>query len=456
MTRNAIRTVLATVALSMAAAPMMIGCKASASVGGGDTTPKPPPPPPPPPPPAATPAPTPAAPPPAAPKAIKPPDGGGVAGDKVTLPGAIVFVTGKADIKPESEATLQVLKKFMDDNPQITLFRIEGHTDSDGDDAMNLKLSGNRALASVTWLANHGVARDRLIAVGFGKTKPIADNATAAGKEQNRRTEFHIAAIDGKAFLGRPGDGGGSVFKLAFAGHPAVKHRGSAVKLGGPSFFSVFQAKEAVVSKPRSLVAAGATLLVAAAVGCSAQMQAQAGAGTTPIPSSSAPPPPAMTSEAPAASSAPPPADEPKIKAPSKGSVKGSQIAIPGAIIYDTGKATIKPESEAVLSVLKQFLEDNPSVTLLRIEGHTDSDGDDNANLKLSGNRAVSCVKWLTDKGIDRSRLLAVGFGEMRPIADNNTKDGKEMNRRTEFHVAAIEGKAYLGRAPDGGGTIFK
>jgi OOP family OmpA-OmpF porin len=235
MTRNAIRTVLATVALSMAAAPMMLGCKASASMNAGGGDPKPPPPPPPP---ATTTAPaTPPPPPAAAPKPIKPPDGGGVAGDKVTLPGAIVFVTGKADIKPESEATLNVLKKFMDDNPQITLFRIEGHTDSDGDDAMNLKLSGNRALASVTWLANHGVARDRLIAVGFGKTKPIADNATAAGKEQNRRTEFHIAAIDGKAFLGRPGDGGGTVFKLGLAGHPAVRTEGPPRSSAGPLFF---------------------------------------------------------------------------------------------------------------------------------------------------------------------------------------------------------------------------
>jgi OOP family OmpA-OmpF porin len=208
------------------------------------------------------------------------------------------------------------------------------------------------------------------------------------------------------------------------------------------------------VSKSRSLVAAGATLVLAAAFGCSAQMQAQAG---TPAPSAAPPPPPPATSAAaPEAPSAPPEPEKPAIKPPTKGDVKGSQIAIPGAIIYDTGKATIKPESEAVLSVLKQFLDDNPNVTLLRIEGHTDSDGDDNANLKLSGNRAVSCVKWLTDKGIVRSRLLAVGFGELKPIADNNTKDGKELNRRTEFHVAAVDGKAYLGRAPDGGGTIFK
>ena len=109
-----------------------------------------------------------------------------------------------------------------------------------------------------------------------------------------------------------------------------------------------------------------------------------------------------------------------------------------------------------MLSQLKQFLDDNPQVTLLRIEGHTDSDGDDAANLKLSGNRAASCVKWLVGKGIDRGRLIAVGFGEIKPIADNNTKPGKEQNRRTEFHIASLDGKAFKNRAADGGGTVYK
>jgi OOP family OmpA-OmpF porin len=130
---------------------------------------------------------------------------------------------------------------------------------------------------------------------------------------------------------------------------------------------------------------------------------------------------------------------------------------IPGAIVFDTGKATIKePESTPVLTQLKDFLDKNPQVTLLRIEGHTDSDGDDNMNLKLSGERALAVVKWLEGKGIARDRLLAVGFGETKPKAPNDSPANKEQNRRTEFHMAQIDGKNFLGRAPDGGGTVFK
>ena len=133
-------------------------------------------------------------------------------GDKINIPGNIVYETGKAIIKPESEPTLTQLKQFMDNNPQVTKMRVEGHTDSDGDDAMNLKLSGERAGAVVKWLTDHGISRDRLIAIGFGETKPIVPNTTPDNKAQNRRTEFHIAAIGGTNFLGRDPTGGGQVF----------------------------------------------------------------------------------------------------------------------------------------------------------------------------------------------------------------------------------------------------
>ncbi|MCS6900626.1 MAG: OmpA family protein, partial [Polyangiaceae bacterium] len=139
------------------------------------------------------------------------------------------------------------------------------------------------------------------------------------------------------------------------------------------------------------------------------------------------------------------------------GETKGSRVMIPGAIVFDSGKATIKiAESKATLDQLKEFLDKNPQVTLLRIEGHTDSDGDDNMNLKLSGERALAVVTYLTSQGIARDRLLAVGFGETKPVAPNDTPANKEQNRRTEFHIAQIEGKNFAGRAPDGGGTVFK
>jgi OOP family OmpA-OmpF porin len=75
--------------------------------------------------------------------------------------------------------------------------------------ADNLKLSQDRAMAVAKWLADHGIPRDRCLAVGFGGTKPAADNKTEEGRAQNRRIEFYIAEIAGKPYMGRDETGGG-------------------------------------------------------------------------------------------------------------------------------------------------------------------------------------------------------------------------------------------------------
>jgi OOP family OmpA-OmpF porin len=198
-------------ALLALGAPAILGCEAHAQVGGNANTPPPPPPAPPP-----APAPTPAAatttPPPAPAPAPEPPKSTVTVKDgRLGVPGNIVYETGKAIIKPESEPTLNALKDFMEQNKNFTRIRIEGHTDNVGKSPDNLKLSQDRALAVVTWLSDHGVAKDRCLAVGFGDSKPIADNKTDDGKAQNRRTEFHIAEIDSKPFLNRDETGGGTM-----------------------------------------------------------------------------------------------------------------------------------------------------------------------------------------------------------------------------------------------------
>jgi OOP family OmpA-OmpF porin len=174
------------------------------------------------------------------------------------------------------------------------------------------------------------------------------------------------------------------------------------------------------------------------------------------------PPPPAEPAPAPEPAPATEPAAEepaqPEEKPKSDVAVEDGRVKIPGNIVFDTGKATLKQGagSEEVLQQLLKFLQDNPRVTKLRIEGHTDNVGEEAANLELSGQRALTVKKWLIDKGIEAKRLLAVGFGEGKPIADNATEQGKAQNRRTEFHMAELDGKRYLGRDPKGGGKAFK
>ncbi|HCY76083.1 MAG TPA: hypothetical protein DHV28_09200 [Ignavibacteriales bacterium] len=109
----------------------------------------------------------------------------------------------------------------------------------------------------------------------------------------------------------------------------------------------------------------------------------------------------------------------------------GVPIVLEG-ITFDVNKTTIKPESEATLMKALKTLNTYPEI-LVEIGGHTDSDGSEKSNMKLSLGRAESVKAWLVSKGIDPSRISTKGYGEDKPIADNKTKEGKQKNRRIEF-----------------------
>jgi outer membrane protein OmpA-like peptidoglycan-associated protein len=132
-----------------------------------------------------------------------------------------------------------------------------------------------------------------------------------------------------------------------------------------------------------------------------------------------------------------------------------SQIFIEGKIVFDTDKATIRPGSEKVLSTLLQFLKEHAEVTRLRVSGHTDSMASDEHNQELSAQRALTVCHWLVDHGIDHMRLMAVGFGESKPIAPNEVAEGRSENRRTEFHVAEVNGRPFGGGDGTNGGMVL-
>lgn len=101
-------------------------------------------------------------------------------------------------------------------------------------------------------------------------------------------------------------------------------------------------------------------------------------------------------------------------------------------INFDVDKATIKPESMGTLNMIVQVLKDNPDVKF-EIDGHTDNTGAAAHNLQLSQQRADAVKTQLVTMGVDASRLTTKGFGDTKPITDNNTLEGRANNRRVEF-----------------------
>jgi outer membrane protein OmpA-like peptidoglycan-associated protein len=134
---------------------------------------------------------------------------------------------------------------------------------------------------------------------------------------------------------------------------------------------------------------------------------------------------------------------------------KPERIFYFGKVLFDTDKSRIRPDAEIVLHKLLAWLQANPDISRVRLEGHTDFRAEEEYNLGLSERRSIAVADWLVDHGLDHNRLLAVCFGETRPIAPNDTAVGMQENRRTEFHVAEVSGNRFRGQDPANGGLVL-
>ncbi len=112
-----------------------------------------------------------------------------------------------------------------------------------------------------------------------------------------------------------------------------------------------------------------------------------------------------------------------------------SSIKITEKVQFKLGSAELLPDSFGLLDEVAGVMRDNAQIERLQVEGHTDSTGSAKINKKLSKERAESVRAYLMKKGIEEKRMVAVGFGPDRPIADNTTPDGQEANRRVEFNI---------------------
>ncbi len=132
--------------------------------------------------------------------------------------------------------------------------------------------------------------------------------------------------------------------------------------------------------------------------------------------------------------------------------IENNELVSAGKIIFKTGTATISlPESEAALNHVKSYLADKSYISTLRIEAHVSGTANDQA---LSESRALAVYKWLVNNGVDCKRLIAVGFGNTKPIAEGDTLQSRAANTRISFFNAALRGHLIGGMPADGGGKV--
>jgi outer membrane protein OmpA-like peptidoglycan-associated protein len=110
-------------------------------------------------------------------------------------------------------------------------------------------------------------------------------------------------------------------------------------------------------------------------------------------------------------------------------------ISLRGDVTFDTDSAIIKPGLYSEIDRIANILNKYP-MTVIQVEGHTDSTGSESYNMELSARRAEAVKNVLVQKGVDPSRILTLAFGESEPIASNDTEYGRARNRRVEIKVA--------------------
>jgi outer membrane protein OmpA-like peptidoglycan-associated protein len=169
---------------------------------------------------------------------------------------------------------------------------------------------------------------------------------------------------------------------------------------------------------------AGAVLLT----GCGSPIvfEGQSALGVPGTPPPPPPPPPPPEPEAPP----PPPEPPPRVE------VRDNMIEIREKIQFEYNSSRIKEESHSLLNEIADVIKKNPHIKKIAIEGHASAEGGAAYNLRLSDQRAKAVMQYLVDQAkIPAASLTAKGYGVTKPIADNDTEEGREKNRRVEFNI---------------------
>jgi outer membrane protein OmpA-like peptidoglycan-associated protein len=124
-----------------------------------------------------------------------------------------------------------------------------------------------------------------------------------------------------------------------------------------------------------------------------------------------------------------------EVTRPSEGEIS---LRLTSDVLFDFNSAALRPESRTTLRDLAANMARYPDNRII-IEGHTDSVGSEAYNQRLSENRAANVADYLIDNGVPARMIIVYGYGELRPRATNDTAEGRQLNRRVEIHIRAVE-----------------
>jgi uncharacterized repeat protein (TIGR01451 family) len=357
------------------------------------------------------------------------------------------FEVGKAILRPEAFPVIAQLAQILRDNPDDRV-TIVGHTDASPirtqEFPNNVVLSLARAEAVKAVLVDHeGIDLRRIETLGRGESMPVADNTTREGRALNRRVEFAFGPMREKP---RPRDSVAIMVSIPihYDGSTALRRitwvdsldaglryvAGSA-SFGGRTIDPVVDGRRLVWSID-SLSAPFRETLVYQLV-------------------TSRPTERVMTLRSSTGRVTVTTADTTLSSTETLTTINQTAIALPGrafnfvmpSVLFETAKAELRNGAESALEAAAALLRDDPTLLVI-VEGHTDArpikSPEFASNLELSQARAGSIVDLLADRfSIARTRMAAVGFGEHRPIASNQTVDGRQQNRRVELRIFRAE-----------------
>jgi OOP family OmpA-OmpF porin len=366
--------------------------------------------------------------------------------------GSIRFTPGSAEIVPASAGIIAAIADVLRGCPGAE-FEIAGHTDAEGPEAVNRKLSEDRAAAVVAALEAEDLPLVTLVARGYGAARPVADNDTPDGRARNRRIEFNlgpvaepelppaaapadcIAAVDAilaeRTLEFEPG-----AAELTAASAPVVEAIGAAlagcpdavVEIGGHTDAQGSESGNLALSERRA-EAVLAALQAGAAPDALPELVARGYGEAEPVADNDSEEGRAQNrriafratpAEAPA-----PVADGAAVDC----AARIGAILAESSIEFAPGSATIAEESGPVIAAVRDVLRGCPDAAL-EVGGYTDSEGSDSGNLRLSQRRAEAVLAALRADGLALAAMSARGYGEADPVADNATAEGRAKNRR--------------------------